>query len=118
MEETSLTAFAKAARIAIIDDLASRMEANPPEGEAAFADALEALVVAGVRPFDIGYMLGAGTDNVNAWRKGVGTPHHIGRRMYAGHLVKIARKHADRMRGPVDAPADVPEQAPVLAVAA
>jgi len=110
MEETSLTAFATAARIAVIDDLASRIEANPPEGEAAFADALEALVVAGVRPVDIGTMLGAGTDNVNAWRKGIGTPHHIGRRKYAAHLVKIARKHANRMRGPVEAP--------VLAVAA
>ena len=108
MTDAPLALLAVANRIDTLEAVATRMEANPPEGEAAFADAVRALLLCGVQGIEIGRMLGVESSCITRWTKRGATPHPVGRRTYARHLPAIARKAIATLREEYGMPAPAP----------
>ena len=93
MDHGTLSALALAARASILERIVEAIEADPPIGEAAFADAVGALVLCGVRGTEIARLLGVESSCITRWTKNGATPHPTGRKVYARHLARIARDH-------------------------
>lgn len=93
MELGTLSALALAARASVLERVIEAIEAEPPIEEAAFADAVGALVLSGVRGTEIARRLGVESSCITRWTKNGATPHPTGRKVYARHLPRIARDH-------------------------
>lgn len=89
-----LTLLAAEMRRSLLLALADAMEADPPEGEDEFADAVKALVTAGLQTSEIARMTNVSTPTVTRWGQGAAKPLPVARKVYARHLAYIARKHA------------------------
>lgn len=111
MRHGTLSTLVLITRIAILEQMADSMESRPPEGEAEFADALSALLLTGVLGIEIGRMLGVESSCITRWTRNGVTPHPIGRKVYAGHLPKIARRQIESLR------AELGREAPAMQIA-
>ncbi len=88
------TALAAHARSNLLNQLAGMMEASPPEDEAAFPDAIKALVMAGVQTTAIARHFDVAIPTVTRWGQGR-VPHPLMRRAIASKLAELARRHAE-----------------------
>lgn len=104
MYEGSLTLHATRVRAGVLSQLADMMEASPPIGSVEFGDAVNALIVSGVKPADIARRFSVDTSTVNDWARSRTVPHEMARVPYARHLVKTARFYSDMLLAACGAP--------------
>lgn len=98
------------ARAAILDTVAHEIErllatdivvrTNGPRtlGEEAFADAVHALVAAGVKGVDVALVAKTTSGPVSRWWNRLATPHPVIRREIAEKLPRLARAEAEALR--------------------
>lgn len=111
-----LTLAAAQSRRILLTTIADAIEASPPRTDDEFADAIKAVVHAGVLTIEIARMLGVATPTVTRWGQGTLRPRNAARRLLVERLVKLIRRHAE-MIGDEIADAGI-RDAPTLEVAA
>lgn len=95
MREGSFALHALRVKAGLLGQLADMMETSPPRDADAFADAVTALIHAGIPAKEMARRFNVDTSTVHDWSKGRTEPHRLALISYARHVARIARDHSD-----------------------
>jgi DNA-binding transcriptional regulator YiaG len=98
-----LTLAAAQSRRLLLTTIADAIEAAPPRTDDQFADAVKAVVQAGILTIEIARMLEVTTPTVTRWGQGTLRPRTAALHIHVGRLVRLVRRHADLVGDGIEA---------------
>ncbi len=98
-----LTLATAESRRLLLTTIADAIETDPPRTDDEFADAVKAVVQAGILTIEIARMLGVSTPTVTRWGQGVLRPRTAALRIHVERMVKLVRRHAELLGDDIEA---------------